>query len=573
MYLDFCEGYTQLRHLGQIEEAANHDFPVLIVGESGTGKEYVARSIHRRWVAEKKRMLPAPKAGKPDFRDIFVVVNCAGLSAELARSELFGHVAGSFTGATDHRLGAVLRACGCKGFKSAKKSLDDVRADSEAYKSFECLLVEIAKLDELGNDTEKVQRIKDNIKPQLEKILISDFRSLLAFFRSIYSQLNAALSGGDLVNDYWRKLLGTNSEVFYEIKTQDEVVEELGVQFKSKWPVGTLFLDEFGDLPPEVQNLLLRFLEEKSGEIQPFGYPGRIIGLKIRLILATSDPRIAKFAGFDLLGTYRSDQELKRSLRHDLLFRVKGQVVKAEAIETQEQLLKSLDEMIDRHSNYEWTPDAKTYLAGASGEIAKILAALQTARKKQTTAEERSPDTMVFGQRRELKRIIDLANAYLESAERRGLRLESNEVTKAIIRGIWRPSELLMTKPIEQSQRGTPDGISRHHPSKDELTVGGKDALSKILAILGGKEELLSAEVFRKHVQGLNNAEGKELGQKIANAVGLDKSGKNEKVEKYRIIGQIFKYGGKSSSQPSNAKEYGKQTGEWWRTQVFKPKK
>jgi hypothetical protein len=51
MYEDYCEGYTQLRHLGQIEEAAYHSYPVLIVGESGTGKEYVARAIHRRWLA------------------------------------------------------------------------------------------------------------------------------------------------------------------------------------------------------------------------------------------------------------------------------------------------------------------------------------------------------------------------------------------------------------------------------------------------------------------------------------------------------------------------------------------
>lgn len=73
------------------------DITVLIVGESGTGKELVARAIH----------YGGQRAGRP-----FVPVNCSAIPSELAESILFGHVKGSFTGATGDKKGCFELADG-----------------------------------------------------------------------------------------------------------------------------------------------------------------------------------------------------------------------------------------------------------------------------------------------------------------------------------------------------------------------------------------------------------------------------------------------------------------------------
>ncbi|MCZ6508752.1 MAG: sigma 54-interacting transcriptional regulator [Acidobacteria bacterium] len=73
-----------------VADLAPVDSSVLIRGETGTGKELVARALHRRSARS---------------RGPFIVVNCGGLSDELATSQLFGHARGSFTGAVTDRQG------------------------------------------------------------------------------------------------------------------------------------------------------------------------------------------------------------------------------------------------------------------------------------------------------------------------------------------------------------------------------------------------------------------------------------------------------------------------------------
>jgi DNA-binding NtrC family response regulator len=75
--------------LDYIERIAPSEAPVLIGGETGTGKELVARHIHHL-------------SGR---KGPFLAVNCGAISDQLAESELFGHEAGSFTGATGKREG------------------------------------------------------------------------------------------------------------------------------------------------------------------------------------------------------------------------------------------------------------------------------------------------------------------------------------------------------------------------------------------------------------------------------------------------------------------------------------
>ncbi len=81
----------------QIAVTAPTNGRVLIFGESGTGKELVARSLH---AASLRNEGP------------FVEVNCAAIPEELIESELFGHLKGSFTGASEDKIGKFQKADG-----------------------------------------------------------------------------------------------------------------------------------------------------------------------------------------------------------------------------------------------------------------------------------------------------------------------------------------------------------------------------------------------------------------------------------------------------------------------------
>jgi two-component system response regulator AtoC len=105
-----CPAFVDVMKM--VGRVAPTSLPILVTGESGTGKEIVARSIHAR----------SPRVSHP-----FVAVNCGAMPSELIESELFGHVRGSFTGATADRRGLLQEADGGTIF------LDEITETTPAF--------------------------------------------------------------------------------------------------------------------------------------------------------------------------------------------------------------------------------------------------------------------------------------------------------------------------------------------------------------------------------------------------------------------------------------------------------
>jgi two-component system response regulator HydG len=99
--LEFCgmvgRGPAMQEIFGLIRRLAPHVRTVLVTGDTGTGKELVARALHKLGPRSAKR---------------FVTVNCSAVVETLFESELFGHVRGAFTGATEHKAGLFETADG-----------------------------------------------------------------------------------------------------------------------------------------------------------------------------------------------------------------------------------------------------------------------------------------------------------------------------------------------------------------------------------------------------------------------------------------------------------------------------
>src|SRR4029078_5328084 len=80
-----------------IRRLAPHLRTVLVTGETGTGKELVAKALHRLGPRRDRRL---------------ITLNCSAVVETLFESELFGHVRGAFTGATDNKVGLFEHADG-----------------------------------------------------------------------------------------------------------------------------------------------------------------------------------------------------------------------------------------------------------------------------------------------------------------------------------------------------------------------------------------------------------------------------------------------------------------------------
>ena len=124
-----------LASLSHVSRVAPLERPVLVIGERGTGKELIAARLHylsQRW-------------DRP-----FVKVNCAALPESLLDSELFGHEAGAFTGATRRQIGRIEQADGGTLF------LDEIATASPAVQEKLLRAVEYGEIERVGGRTATV---------------------------------------------------------------------------------------------------------------------------------------------------------------------------------------------------------------------------------------------------------------------------------------------------------------------------------------------------------------------------------------------------------------------------------
>lgn len=118
-----------LETLDHVSRAAQLHRPVVIVGERGTGKELIADRLHYL----------SPRWDQP-----FLKVNCAALPESLLESELFGHEAGSFTGANRRHIGRFERAEGGTLF------LDEITSMSARLQEKLLRVIEYGEFEQIG---------------------------------------------------------------------------------------------------------------------------------------------------------------------------------------------------------------------------------------------------------------------------------------------------------------------------------------------------------------------------------------------------------------------------------------
>lgn len=124
--------YKMLKCFDLVEAVADSKTTVLVTGESGTGKSLIARAIHYR----------STRRDKP-----CVEVSCGSIPESLLESELFGHVKGSFTGATSDKPGRFLAANGGTIF------LDEINSASPSFQVKLLRVLQEKKFEPVGSNT------------------------------------------------------------------------------------------------------------------------------------------------------------------------------------------------------------------------------------------------------------------------------------------------------------------------------------------------------------------------------------------------------------------------------------
>ena len=251
----YIEGQSQAaRQLYEhVRLVAPTDMSVLVTGASGTGKEYIARRIH-----EQSNRSKAP----------FVGVDCGAIPKELAASEFFGHVKGSFTGAIENKTGAFVAAQGGTIF------LDEI-----GNLTYEVQVQLLRALQE-----RKVKPIGSNQEIAINVRLIS----------ATNENLRQAIEKGDFREDLYHRI----NEFTIRIPDLKERKEDL-----------LLFANHFLDLAnSELQKDIIGFDNDTMQLFQSYSWPGNLRQMK----------NVIKYATLLATGRYITRKELPEELTENL---------------------------------------------------------------------------------------------------------------------------------------------------------------------------------------------------------------------------------------------------------------
>lgn len=252
----YIEGQSQAaRQLYEhVRLVAPTDMSVLVTGASGTGKEYIARRIH-----EQSNRSKAP----------FVAVDCGAIPKELAASEFFGHVKGSFTGAIENKTGVFVAAQGGTIF------LDEI-----GNLTYEVQVQLLRALQE-----RKVKPIGSNQEIAINVRLIS----------ATNENLRQAIEKGDFREDLYHRI----NEFTIRIPDLKERKEDL-----------LLFANHFLDLAnSELQKDIIGFDNDTMQLFQSYSWPGNLRQMK----------NVIKYATLLATGRYITRKELPEELTENLL--------------------------------------------------------------------------------------------------------------------------------------------------------------------------------------------------------------------------------------------------------------
>ena len=208
--------------IGQISKT---DISVLVTGDSGSGKEMVAKAIH--------------KNSKRKFESL-IIVNCAAIPSGILESELFGHKKGSFTGATDNKIGY---------FESAHKGtifLDEIGELPKETQSKLLRVIESGEFMRVGES--KTQKV--------------DVRIVAATNRNLFKEVH---------KDNFRK------DLYFRLKTISIKVPSLVDHLNDLH----LYIERFGLEFTNKNDISFKgFSSEAIAEMKKYNWPGNIRELK-----------------------------------------------------------------------------------------------------------------------------------------------------------------------------------------------------------------------------------------------------------------------------------------------------